>query len=228
MVFAAMAAAATVCFVVLGKLPAPWNRGTQAQLVLSALLTAALIYLLHQLYSFPAAAVVFLVFMLLFSFLIGKQIQYAEEAAVEEEQFLFLTEEDLTEKSSEPTVQELFGREAPGERTNTHRKQSSAEENEKQFPQTRSGDSVAEQELMEEEEHFFQRRAFMLEEEPQEESEEETTEAPLFAQNNTVDKEKSTSGEAEDRSWSDKRAKLLDELDEQPADNLEKQVEDRR
>ncbi|SFM06085.1 hypothetical protein [Salibacterium qingdaonense] len=228
MVFAAMAAAAVICFIVLGKLPASWNRGTQAQLVLSALLTAALIYLLHQLYSFPAAAVVFLVFMLLFSFLIGKQIQYAEEAAVEEEQFPFLREEDLVGKSLEPKAQEPFEREGRRERTNTDQATSAPEENKQPFPEPGSVGSVTEQELMEEEEHFFQRRAFMIEEEPQEESEEETTDTPLFVQEDVSDKEVSTSNKVEDGSWSDKRSRLLDELDEQTADNLEKRVEDRR
>ncbi|MFD2705181.1 hypothetical protein [Salibacterium lacus] len=216
MVFAAMAAAALVCFFVLGKLPASWNRGVQAQLVLSALLTAALIYLLHQLYSFPAAAVVFLVFMLFFSFLIGKQIQYTEEAAVEGEQLPLMREEEPVEERPEPALEESFNQALPAEDSTEPREEQKAGGSITQFRETENSVSMKENDLMEEE-NFFQRRAFMIEEEPQEETEEDTTDRILTTQK----EETRTTEETEESHWSDKRAKLLNELDEKPSEDPE-------
>ncbi|RSL32622.1 hypothetical protein D7Z54_14315 [Salibacterium salarium] len=219
MVYAMMGAGAVLGYFLLQKSPISIHKKLLIQLVLAALMIVLLIYFIQMIYSLIVGAIVLTGLLLLFSVLFGKQMEYSNRAT--EVEFGTVTV-DETEEVEQGMVQDRETPVSPVYHVSPDNRYFMADDKSDAVDRESVHSSVQDDSFsanisnQEVEKEFFQRRSFMIEEDEEEEEkdiEDEVSPLPeLKSETNETDTQESE--DVHIAGISDKRMRLLEELDE--------------
>ncbi|RSL32260.1 hypothetical protein D7Z54_16550 [Salibacterium salarium] len=233
MVFIMMGAGAILGYFVLYIIPLEINRRLRIQLITAAFMIALLVYLIQEIYFWSLGLIVLAALLLLFSIIFGKQMEYADTVAEESEKIEKIDEAvEIKQQKNYGQAREML--ESPAYSVSADNRYLTAAD-ELNVDNNDAGDFISKKDDMlytssfvEEESttdngelDFFQHRSFLIEKDEQsqeeidmEELEEDEAEDLVVQQNNTL-----ASDEINKTDISDKRLRLLEELDDEYAIN---------
>ncbi|MDQ0298674.1 Ca2+/Na+ antiporter [Salibacterium salarium] len=234
MVFVMMGTGAILGYFVLRVIPLEINRRLRIQLITAAFMIVMLVYLIQEIYFWSLGLIVLVALLLLFSIIFGKQMEYADTIAEESEKI------EKIDEVAEIKQQENYGQarerlESPAYSVSADNRYLTADD-ELNVDNNAAGDFISKKDDMldtssfvEEDSttdngelDFFQHRSFLIEKDEQseeeidmEEREEDEAEEDLVVQQNNT----RSYDEINKTDISDKRLRLLEELDDEYAIN---------